>query len=80
MVAAKGWAPTHTAETGGQYPFATQITAKVLRPISAEGLVGTLDNALATDIDPGPGGHLAVHHQTLAIEFVEMLPVGPGGH
>jgi hypothetical protein len=45
-----------------------------------EGLVGALNDALAADIDPAARGHLAVHHQALAIEFVEMLPVGPVRH
>ena len=32
------------------------------------------------DVDPGPGGHLAVHHQALAIELVEVLPGRPVRH
>ena len=42
-----------------------------------EGFVGALDDALAADIDPAAGGHLAVHGQALGIQFVEMLPSGP---
>jgi hypothetical protein len=45
-----------------------------------EGLVGALNDALAADIDPGAGGHLAVHHQPLAIELVEMVPGCPARH
>jgi hypothetical protein len=45
-----------------------------------EGLVGTLHDALAADIDPRARGHLAEHHQALAIEFVEMLPGRPVRH
>ena len=42
-----------------------------------EGFVGALDDALAADVDPRAGRHLAVHHQALAVELVEVLPVGP---
>src|SRR3546814_15296783 len=42
-----------------------------------KGLVGALHDALAADVDPAAGGHLAVHHQALAIELVEVLPGGP---
>ena len=45
-----------------------------------EGLVGALDDALRADVDPAAGGHLAVHHQPLAIELVEHLPIRPFGH
>ncbi len=45
-----------------------------------KGLVGALHDALAADIDPGAGGHLAIHHQALAIEGAEMLPVRPMRH
>ena len=42
-----------------------------------EGLVGALHDALAADVDPGAGRHLAIHHQALAIELVEVIPGGP---
>ena len=45
-----------------------------------EGLERALDDALRADVDPAAGGHLAVHHQALAIERVEHLPIGPFGH
>ena len=45
-----------------------------------ESFVGSLDDALAADVDPRPGGHLAEHHQTLAVELPEVLPRRPGGH
>ena len=44
-----------------------------------ECFVGSLDDSLAADVDPRPGGHLAEHHQTLPVEFPEVLPGGPGG-
>ena len=37
----------------------------------------TLHDALRADIDPTARGHLAVHHQALALECMEMIPVGP---
>jgi hypothetical protein len=45
-----------------------------------KGLIGALNDALAADIDPRPGRHLAVHHQSLLIELVEMRPIGPFGN
>ena len=52
----------------------------MLTPGLDEGLVGALDDALAADVDPRSGGHLAVHHQALALELVEVIPIGPMGH
>ena len=45
-----------------------------------KGFVSALHDALAADIDPGAGRHLAVHHQALAIELVEMAPGRPMRH
>ena len=70
----------HPAEAGGQDPFALEIAAIMLAAHLGEGLVGALDDALRADVDPAAGGHLAVHHQPLAIELVEHLPIGPFGH
>ena len=42
-----------------------------------EGFVGALHDALATDVDPAAGGHLAVHRQPFGIQFVEVFPGGP---
>src|SRR6266568_8934435 len=42
-----------------------------------EGLVSALHDALATDVDPGARRHLAVHHQALAIELVEVIERRP---
>ena len=67
----------HAAEPAGEDPAAAQIAVVMLAPRLHEGLVGTLHDALRADIDPRTGRHLAVHHQTLAVEFVEMGPVGP---
>ena len=40
-------------------------------------LVGPLNNALSTDINPGACGHLTEHHQAGPIKFVKMLPGCP---
>jgi hypothetical protein len=45
-----------------------------------EGFVGALNDALRADIDPRAGGHLAVHHEALAVELVEMVPGCPVRH
>ncbi len=45
-----------------------------------EGLVGALHDALAADVDPGARRHLAVHHEALAVELVEVLERGPVRH
>ncbi len=57
-----------------------KVAAVVLAAGLDEGLVGALHDALAADVDPGAGGHLAVHHQALAVELVEVLPGRPVRH
>ena len=70
----------HAAQARGEDPAAGQVAAVVLAPGLDEGLVGALHDALAADVDPDAGRHLAVHHQALAVELVEVLPGGPLGH
>ncbi len=67
----------HAAEARGQDPAARQAAAVMLAAHLDEGFVGALNDPLAADIDPAAGGHLAVHHQALAIELVEMRPRSP---
>jgi hypothetical protein len=67
----------HAAEPGGQDQLAAEVGAPVGAAGGGEGLVGALQDALGADVDPRPGGHLAVHHQALAIELAEVLPGGP---
>lgn len=50
------------------------------RRAGREGLVGALQNALGTDVDPTAGGHLAVHGQAEGFESAEFVPGGPFGH
>ena len=70
----------HTAEPAGQDPTPGEITAEVFLTHGDEGLVGALHDALTADVNPGTGRHLPVHHQTLAVQFIKMLPVRPLGN
>jgi len=58
-----------------------QLTGSVAAelPVSHRGkrFKRTCTISLRADVDPTAGRHLAVHHQTLAFEFVEVFPVGP---
>ncbi len=67
----------HAAEPCREDPLAGEVAAEVLATHFDERLVGALHDALAADVDPRAGRHLAVHHQALAIELVEVLPGGP---
>src|SRR5215472_3726414 len=49
----------------------------MLAPGFGERFVRSLYYALAANVDPRTGRHLAVHHQALALQFVEMLPARP---
>ena len=67
----------HPAEAGGQGHGPAQRPAEVLAGRLGEGLVGALQDPLGPDVDPRPGGHLAVHHQAGPLELAEVLPGGP---
>ena len=83
-------APAMVAASGCAPPMPPRPAVRIQRPVRDaavmpaahldEGLVSALHDALAADIDPGAGRHLAVHHQALAIELVEMLPGRPVRH
>ena len=64
---------------GRHHQPALERAAEVLARRLREGLVRALQDPLRADVDPGPGRHLAVHHQALAIELVEVVPGGPVG-
>jgi hypothetical protein len=70
----------HAAEAGGKDPAPTPVAAEMLAPGFGEGLEGALHDALGADVDPAAGGHLAIHEQALAVEFIEVLPGGPLRH
>ena len=67
----------HAAQAAGEDPFSLQIAAVVLPAGLGKGFVGALHDALAADVDPRTGRHLAEHHEPLGVEFVEVLPGGP---
>ena len=71
---------THAAQTCRQDPLVRQFPAEMLASGLGKCLVRALHDALAADVDPRPGRHLAVHHESLAVEFVEMLPRRPLRH
>ncbi|MNH97868.1 hypothetical protein D3C73_505750 [compost metagenome] len=71
---------THAAQTGGEDPLAGEVVVVVLATGFNEGFVGALNDALAADVDPAAGGHLAVHGQAFGVEFVEVLPARPVWH
>ena len=76
----QGLGPAHAAQAGGEDPAPGPAAAVVLAAGLGEGFEGALDDALGADVDPGAGGHLAVHEQALAVQFMEVLPGGPAGH
>ena len=50
---------------------------KVLARDGAQRLVRSLHDSLRADIDPRAGCHLAVHHQSGALQLTEFLPRSP---
>ena len=67
----------HAAKPGGEQPLAAEVAAMMLTAHLDEGFVSALHDPLGANVNPGAGGHLAVHRQPLAIEFVEMFPIRP---
>ncbi|MNK68722.1 hypothetical protein D3C87_880920 [compost metagenome] len=76
----QGLGAAHATQTASEDPASFRFPVEVLVRHREEGLVGALHYPLGAYVDPGSGGHLAVHHQALLIELVEVLPVGPVGH
>ena len=70
----------HAAAAAGQGEGAGQGAVEALLGHGCEGLEGTLQDALGSDVDPGAGRHLAVHHQAFILELAEVLPVSPVSH
>ena len=83
-------APAIDAASGCAPPMPPRPAVRIHRPRRSppivpaphldEGLVGALHDALRADIDPRARGHLAVHHEPLAIELVEAVPGRPVRH
>ncbi len=70
----------HAAEAGGEHDAPAQGAPEVLARQLREGLVRALQDALAADVDPGAGGHLAVHREAGPLELAEGLPGRPAAH
>ncbi len=70
----------HPAQPRGQDPFVGELASIVLAPRLGESFVGALHDALAADVDPRAGGHLAVHRQAAIFEIPEDVPGRPGRH
>ena len=70
----------HPAEARGEHHPSAQRPAEVLARELRERLVRALEDPLGADVDPGPRGHLAVHHQALLLELPEDVPGGPLAH
>ena len=67
----------HPAQARGQGDRAPERAAEAFGCDGGEGLVGALQDPLGTDVDPGPGRHLAVHGQAELLEAAELLPGRP---
>ena len=79
MTAASGCAPPIPPSPAVRIHLPVKVAAIMLAAHFGEGFEGALDDALGADVDPAARGHLAVHHQPGAIEFVELLPRRPFG-
>ena len=77
IVTASGWAPPIPPSPAVSDEPPAQRAAEVLAGQLGERLVRALEDPLGPDVDPGPGGHLAVHHQALALELAEDAPRSP---
>ncbi len=79
MVAASGCAPPMPPRPAVRIHLPRELAAVVPAAELSEGLVRALHDALRADVDPRARGHLAVHHEALAIELVEVLQVAHCG-
>ncbi len=68
---------THASEASGHGDGSCKGVVEVALCCPLEGLVGPLQDALGADVNPGAGGHLAVHHEAGLVELVEDFPCGP---
>jgi hypothetical protein len=73
----EGLSSTHAAHAAADDQLAGEVAAKMLFSSRGKCLERSLHDSLGADVNPGAGGHLAVHHQAGAFEFVELLPVRP---
>ena len=79
IVAASGWAPPMPPRPADTNTRPSRLPPNLRRGERGERLEGALQDALAADVDPAAGRHLAVHRQALVLEVAEVLPRGPRG-
>ena len=77
MVTASGWAPPMPPRPAVRVTVPRRRPTEMLARRLGERLVRALEDALGPDVDPRPGGHLAVHHQPASLEVAEVLPGRP---
>ena len=73
----QGLCAAHAAQTCSQNPAACPVVVVMLTTGFHKSFKRTLHDALCADVNPRACRHLPIHEQTLAVEFVEVLPVGP---
>ena len=77
IVTARGCAPPIPPRPAVSVTVPRERAAEVLPRRLGERLVRALQDPLGPDVDPGAGGHLAVHHQTRPLELAEVVPGRP---
>ena len=70
----------HSAEPARQQKLAAEIATKMLVSHRGKRFEGSLHDALRADVNPTARSHLPVHHQAFTLEFVKMIPIGPGAN
>jgi len=71
---------THAAQAGGDHQASGQRAAEVAPGHFRQRFIGALHDPLAADVDPAPGGHLAVHRQAALLEIAKIFPGRPRRH
>ena len=79
-MAASGWAPPIPPSPPVTTSLPLERASEVLPGTLREGLIGSLEDSLGSDVDPRARGHLTVHGQPESIEPAELFPGGPAGY
>ena len=77
MVTASGWAPPIPPRPAVSTSRPANVPPKCCAASSAKRLVGSLQDPLGPDVDPGARRHLAVHRQAGRLELARMSPSRP---
>ena len=67
----------HATTASGEGDRALEGSTETLARDRSECFEGALKDSLRGDVDPGAGGHLAVHHETFGLELAELRPRCP---